>query len=123
MLLDFKNPPYNVLEKVVSYSGKYLGFYGTHYHKGIFCYVVGAINKLNGEITARHYNEKQDGCVNQEHAAAASQKAWNEFFAGLVRKPSDEDLEADASKQVEQWFDTYERRINEGLRKRSPKVN
>lgn len=123
MLLDFKNPPYQILEKVVSYSGKYLGFFGTHYEKGIFCYVVGAVNKQNGQITARHYNEKVPGTVNQEHAKAGATKAWNEFFAGLVRKPSNEDMDADATKQVEQWFETYERRVQEGLRKRGPKVN
>lgn len=119
MLLDFKTPPYQVLEKVVSYTGKYLGFYGTHYEKGILCFVVGAVNKQNGEITARHFNERVYGCVNEAHAKAASQKAWQEFFAGLVRKPSDEDLDADTSKQIEQWFETYERRLQEGLRKRS----
>lgn len=119
MLLDFKTPPYQLLEKVVSYSGKYLGFFGTHYEKGILCYVVGAVNKQNGMTTARHYNEKIEGNVNAEHAKSQAQRAWQEFFAGLVRKPSDEDLDADTSKQIEQWFETYERRLQEGLRKRS----
>jgi len=118
MLLDFKSPPYNILEKVVSYSGKYLGFYGTHYHKGIMCYVVGAVDKQNGKITTRHYNEKIEGNVNEEHAKASCLKAWQKFSAGLVRKPSDEDMEADASKQITQWFDTLEQRLQEGLRKR-----
>jgi hypothetical protein len=121
MLIDFKRPPYTILERVVSYSGKYLGFFGSHYEKGSLCYVVGAVNRQDGEITARHYNEKT-GNVNIEHAKAAAQKAWQEFFAGLVRKPSDQDAEADASRQIEHWFDTYERRINEGLRKRSHEI-
>jgi hypothetical protein len=91
MLLDFKNPPYNILERVVSYTGKYLGFYGTHYEKGILCYVVGAVNRQDGVITARHYNAKIEGCINEEHAKAESRKEWNKLFFGLVRKPSDED--------------------------------
>jgi hypothetical protein len=120
MLLDFKKPPYEILERCVSYTGKYMGFYGTHFHKGIICYVVGVVNKQDNTITARHYNENKS--VNEAHAKAACIKAWQQFSAGLVRKPNDQDADADASRQVNQWFDVYEQRIREGVLKRSRKI-
>lgn len=114
MLVDFKKPPYVVLDGVVSYTGKYYGFLGTHFEKGIICYVVGAINKQDGSTTCRHYNE-HNGCVNPEHAKSSATKTWNDLRAGLVAKPRNPDESGSA--ELTQWFEVYERRIRERARK------
>lgn len=119
LLLDFKKPPYQILESVISYTGKYRGFLGTHYHSGVSCWVVGAINKTDGEITAAHYNEKQTGAINATHAKAEAQKRWANFSAVLLAKPQTDE----ADKALEHWYDQFQQRMREGelrlIRKRS----
>lgn len=60
MLLDQRKPKCYVLKSVLSTSGKYKLFYGTHYVQGKTCFDVGSINQLNGEIITRHYQAKEE---------------------------------------------------------------
>jgi len=82
-----------VEDSVRSYTYKYWGFYAVHYHQGIKCYVVGAVNLENGQTTERHYNER--GYVNEEHAKHEAEKYWEELKEGLARKPTDEERATD----------------------------
>lgn len=117
MLLDFKKPPYIILESIVSYTGKYKGFLGSHYHAGVLCHVVGAVNKLDGSITVRHYNEKISPHVNQEAAKHAATTYWKSFQAILVNKPQ----HPEEDEQLKQWFDRYSTRMREGERRQLSK--
>jgi hypothetical protein len=119
VLLDFKKPNYIILEKVASYTGKYLGFLGTHYHKGILCFVVGSVNKLDGEVIARHFNADIEPHVNENAAKAAAQRTWNIFRTALVAKPQSPEND----EQLAQWYDRLSTRLREiearDVRKRS----
>lgn len=110
MLLDFRNPPYFIIDKVISFTGRYMGFYGTHYHAGHFCRVVGASDKTDGVVLARHYNTQIS--LNEELAKHAAEKLWEELKAGLIRPPAEgEDESSDASTQLSHLFDTYDTEV------------
>jgi hypothetical protein len=101
MLLDFRKPNCTILSSTVSYTGKYFGFLGIHYHAGATCYVVGASNKQSGEIVMRHYNHEKN--INIEAAKFEAEQYWQTFKEELERKPeSGED--AEQSSQLEEWF-------------------
>lgn len=87
-LLDFRKPSYVIQEEVLSWSGKYKGFYGHHYHQNVLCHVVGVIRMTDGQITARHYNEKQPKTFQPKAEAIAY---WNELREGLTRAPETEE--------------------------------
>jgi hypothetical protein len=107
MYLDFKRPNCIIEDECVSWSGKYKGFYGTHYHKGKPCHVVGAIQQ-GGGIVARHYNDET--CINEEAAKYAARKYWNETIKpGLVKRPEAEESD-ERSLDLNKWFDDYARR-------------
>ena len=89
-----------------SYTYKYYGFFATHYHKGIKCWVVGAVNLENGQTTERHYNEK--GYANGEHAKHEAQKYWDELKYGLIRPPTDEERATDEA-LLECWNEAARR--------------
>ncbi len=85
MLLNFRQPNVHILEKVVSWTGKYMGFYGIHYERNKPCHVVGASNRETGEIVMRHYNDTT--CINEEAAIYAARKYWEETFKpGLLKR-------------------------------------
>src|SRR5271168_4283910 len=84
---DFKQPAITCLERVVSHTGRYMGFYGTHYHDAKLCYVVGVSDQALETITERHYNEKD--CVNIQAAKYAASKYWeSELKPGLLKGPT-----------------------------------
>jgi len=83
-----------------SYTYKYWGFYATHYHGGIKCHVVGAVNLETGHTIERHYNER--GYANGDHAKHEAQKYWEELKEGLERKPTDEERQTD-ERLLETW--------------------
>jgi hypothetical protein len=105
-LLNFRKPECYVLEKCVSYSGKYMGFFGNHYHEGHLCYVVGASNKATGEILMRHYNETNN--INEEAAKYAATKYWQTLQTGLKKAPVAEETD-DFTESVSRWIDEFER--------------
>lgn len=108
-LLDFRKPPYFMLDKTISYTGRFLGFYATHYHEGHFCHVVGAVDKHDGMVTARHYNTMIS--INEELAKHAATKCWEELKEGLGRKPAEGSDTSD--RQLEYLFDVYDRKRSE----------
>lgn len=103
---DFKQPPIACLERVVSHTGRYMGFYGNHYHEGRSCYVVGISDLALETITMRHYNETT--CVNFEAAKWAASKYWEETLKpGLVKGP-DQTADSDTTSELESWFERYD---------------
>src|SRR5258708_1591081 len=88
-LLDFRKPNCVVLKSTTSWSGKYKIFYGHHYVRGHMCYDVGGINKENGLITSRHYNEHD--YINQEHAKSEALRCYHELEKGMKRAPEKEE--------------------------------
>ena len=88
MLLDFRKPNCYILEKIVSWSGQYLCFYGNHYEAGVICYVVGTSNKSNGEVIMRHYNEKIKDCLAPK---AQAETYWEEFKSKMLKTPESEE--------------------------------
>lgn len=93
MLLDFRKPNVQILEKAVSYSGKYFIFYGFHYEAGKQCFVVGASNKLDGEIVMRHYNETVTPGIELNAIKAVSFSIWEKYREAMVRKPDGEETD------------------------------
>lgn len=98
--------PYMVNDKCLSHTFKYMGFYATHFHEGIKCYVVGALNLENGQVIARHYNEKET--VNELLAKKESREAWEELKEGLERKPTAEESATDQA-LLEAWEESARR--------------
>lgn len=109
MLLDFRKPECSIVSKCVSWSGKYMGFYGFHYHKGKPCWVVGSSNKQNGEIVMRHYNA--DNNPDERIAKHEAEHYWQEFRAGLLKKPEYEETD-EQHEELMRWFDEAERQAN-----------
>jgi len=99
-------PPYIIEDHVLSYTAKYWGFFGSHYHEGRKCYVTGAVNTEDGVTTTRHYNERM--CTNEQLAKYAATEAWEELKEGLSRKPSDEERETD-ERLLEVWEESARR--------------
>lgn len=96
----WKKPPCIIEDYALSFTGKYWGFLGSHFHAGIKCWQVGAVNTETGETTARHYNEKET--VNETLAKHEAHKAWEELRAGLQRKPTAEERHID-EQLLEAW--------------------
>ena len=101
-----KRPPCIIEDHCLSYTAKYWGFLGTHYHEGIRCWMVGAVNTENGITTARHYNAKES--VNETLAKHESHAAWEELKAGLTRKPTEEERATDAA-LLDAWNESARR--------------
>lgn len=114
----FKKPPYIIEDYVLSYTAKYWGFLGTHFHQGIKCWVVGAVNTETGTTTARHYNEKET--VNDLLAKKTAQDYWEQVKATLTRKPTEEEQELD-QQLLEAWNESA--RISQELAKSKGRPN
>jgi hypothetical protein len=102
----WKKPPCIVEDYVLSHTGRYWGFYGYHFHAGIKCWVVGAVNTESGETTTRHYNEKET--VNATLAKHEASEAWEELKAGLKRAPTEEERKTD-ERLLEAWEEAARR--------------
>jgi len=102
----FKKPPYIIEDYVLSHTAKYWGFLGKHYHAGILCWVVGAVNTEDGVTTARHYNEKET--VNASLAKHEASEAWEELKQVLKRAPTEEERQTDA-RLLEAWEESARR--------------
>ena len=112
---DFKQPSIPLFQRVVSHTGRYMGFYGMHYHEGKTCYVVGVSDQALETITERHYNEKT--CVNFEAAKWAASKYWEETLKpGLERAP-ERDADSDVTSELESWFERYDDELAKRKRK------
>lgn len=98
MLLDFRKPNVYVLEKHVSWSGVYMIFFGSHYHKGHSCFVFGASSKRDGVITMHHYNTSVKGCLAPK---AQCETDWRKFKERMLAKPESE--ETDDSRIPRPW--------------------
>jgi hypothetical protein len=114
---NWKKPPCIIEDHVLSYTAKYWGFLGTHFHEGRKCWLVGAVNTEDGTTTARHYNEKET--VNETLAKHEAQEAWEELKAGLARRPTEEERETD-QRLLEAWEESA--RISQAM-VRSQRLN
>src|SRR6266567_545402 len=86
MLLNFRKPRCQIVEKCVSWSGKYFCFLGTHYHQGHTCWVFGISSKEDGEIRMRHYNT-EFGAVDPKSQCCTD---WRKFKEAMLAKPESE---------------------------------
>jgi hypothetical protein len=102
---DFKQPQITILQKVISYTGRYMGFYGLHYHEGNTCYVVGVSDQALETLTERHYN--QHTCVNFEAAKWAASNYWETTLKPGLEKPPDKSAEPDTT-ELQSWFERYD---------------
>lgn len=96
----WRKPPCVIEDFQLSYTGKYWGFLGTHFHEGRKCWQVGSVNTETGETIARHYNERNH--ANETLAKHEAQEYWEELKAGLARKPTEEELQQD-KQLLEAW--------------------
>ena len=87
MLLDFRKPNVSVVDKCISWSGKYFCFLGSHYEAGKICWVVGSSNKVTGEIVMRHYSETNGAIAPKAQAATE----WEKYKAAMVKAPESEE--------------------------------
>lgn len=115
----WRKPPCVIEDHQLSYTGKYWGFFGTHFHQGIKCWQVGAVNTEDGVTTSRHYNERIT--VNEILAKKTAQKYWEEFKEILHHKPTEEERATDQA-LLEAWNDSA-RRSAELAKGRSRKPN
>lgn len=104
-LLDFRRPKCVVVKEVVSYTGKYILFYGHHYVQGHTCYDVGTINKHNGEILTRHYLDEGKG-----NPKAEALRVFHEMEKGLTRKP---DYEEETAENDPRKADAFRRALTQ----------
>lgn len=102
----WKKPPYIIEDHCLSYTAKYWGFYGTHFHESRKCFVVGSVCTEDGVTTSRHYNERNS--VNELLAKTEAQKYWEELKAGLERRPTEEERQLDA-RLLEAWDESARR--------------
>lgn len=118
-LLDFRKPKVAIVEKIVSYSGKYFCFLGNHYHKGHTCWVFGTSNKETGEIVMRHYSTAAGALAPK----AECETAWRKLKEGMLAKPkSDFEEDRHIQKPWEREKRTKGARLADVLRKK-PTVN
>jgi len=110
-LTDFKQPDCTCIERTVSWTGRYMGFYGHHYHEGNSCFVVGVSDQALETLTERHYNDKT--CVNIEAAKYASNKYWEELSHGLKKGPSaEQEDKTAATSALQHWFERYDEQVD-----------
>jgi len=110
--------PAIIEDHCLSYTAKYWGFYGTHWHSGVKCWLVGAVNTENGSTTIRHYNERVS--VNEDAARSVSALEWETLKEGLTRPPTEE--ERDIDRQLLEAWEDAERIVQQKLSGKLPTI-
>lgn len=97
MLLDFRKPPYNIEQSVVSHTGKWKLWLGNHFHANKVCWVVGATSRETGEHIVRHYNETNNP---SDMIAKHQATTYWEDISVKIQKPSKGSLQQDQEDEV-----------------------